>query len=90
MNELIDWGARFHREEDGRLTQRFFGAHTYRRTVFYEDWTGQEIVRVLMDQVRKRKIEFVDAIYVTSLLTSDDLGTKRSVEDIEAKGVILV
>ena len=32
VNELVKWGARFHREEDGRLTQRFFGAHTYRRT----------------------------------------------------------
>jgi|1186.fasta_scaffold457055_1 hypothetical protein len=41
-----------------------------------------------MDQVRKRKIEFVDTIYVTRLLTSDDLGTKRSVEDIEVKGVL--
>ena len=49
INELVSWGARFHREKDGRLTQRFFGAHTYRRTVFYEDWTGQEIIRVLMD-----------------------------------------
>ena len=28
INELVDWGARFHREKDGRLTQRFFGAHT--------------------------------------------------------------
>jgi succinate dehydrogenase / fumarate reductase, flavoprotein subunit len=37
INELVDWGARFHKEKDGRLTQRFFGAHTYRRTVFYED-----------------------------------------------------
>ena len=41
-----------------------------------------------MDQVRKRKIEFADIIYVTRLLTSDDLGTKRSVEDIEVKGVL--
>ena len=88
VNELVGWGARFHREKDGRLTQRFFGAHTYRRTVFYEDWTGQEIVRVLMEQVRKRKIEFVDSIYVTRLLTSDDLGTKGSVKDVEVKGVL--
>jgi len=44
VNELVNWGARFHREKDGKLTQRFFGAHTYRRTVFYEDWTGEEIV----------------------------------------------
>jgi succinate dehydrogenase / fumarate reductase, flavoprotein subunit len=88
VNELVGWGARFHREKDGRLTQRFFGAHTYRRTVFYEDWTGQEIVRVLMEQVKKRKIEFVDSIYVTKLLTSDDLGTKESVMDVEVKGVL--
>jgi succinate dehydrogenase/fumarate reductase flavoprotein subunit len=64
VNELIDWGARFQRGRWQIDTQRFFGAHTYRRTVFYEDWTGQEIVRVLMDQVRKRKIEFADIIYV--------------------------
>jgi succinate dehydrogenase / fumarate reductase flavoprotein subunit len=52
INELVNWGARFHREKDGRLTQRFFGAHTYRRTVFYQDWTGEEIIRVLMEQVK--------------------------------------
>src|SRR6266852_1738293 len=68
INELVGWGARFHREKDGRLTQRFFGAHTYRRTVFYEDWTGKEIIRVLMDQVRRRKIEIVDNVYITKLL----------------------
>ncbi len=59
VNELVNWGARFHREKDGRLTQRFFGAHTYRRTVFYEDWTGQEIVRVLIEQVKQRKINSI-------------------------------
>jgi succinate dehydrogenase / fumarate reductase, flavoprotein subunit len=70
VNELVNWGARFHREEDGRLTQRFFGAHTYRRTVFYEDWTGQEIVRVLLNQVNERKIKIMDDIYITKLLKS--------------------
>jgi succinate dehydrogenase / fumarate reductase flavoprotein subunit len=70
VNELVNWGARFHREKDGRLTQRFFGAHTYRRTVFYKDWTGKEIIRVLMEQVQQRKIEIIDNIYVTKLLKS--------------------
>src|SRR5512133_3265022 len=70
ITELVDWGARFHREKDGRLTQRFFGAHTYRRTVFYEDWTGQEIIRVLMEQANQRKIEMIDDIYVLKLLKS--------------------
>jgi succinate dehydrogenase / fumarate reductase, flavoprotein subunit len=72
VNELVKWGARFHREEDGRLTQRFFGAHTYRRTVFYEDWTGQEIIRVLMNQVQEREIEIIDNVFITRLLKSSD------------------
>ena len=72
INELVDWGARFHREKDGRLTQRFFGAHTYRRTVFYEDWTGQEIIRVLMEQVNQRKIKIIDNVYITKLLLKSD------------------
>jgi succinate dehydrogenase / fumarate reductase, flavoprotein subunit len=73
VNELVNWGARFHREKDGRLTQRFFGAHTYRRTVFYGDWTGNEIIRVLMDQIQQRKIEITDNVYITKLLKSDDV-----------------
>jgi len=76
VNELVNWSARFHREKDGRLTQRFFGAHTYRRTVFYEDWTGAEIIRVLMDQVQQRKIDIIDNVYITKLLKSDDVNGK--------------
>jgi len=87
INELVTWGARFHREKDGRLTQRFFGAHTYRRTVFYEDWTGQEIVRVLLNQVNQRKIEIIDYVLITKLLESDDIGGKEQVER-EVKGAI--
>jgi succinate dehydrogenase / fumarate reductase, flavoprotein subunit len=80
VNELVNWGARFHREKDGRLTQRFFGAHTYRRTVFYEDWTGQEIVRVLLDQVSKRKIKIMDDIYITKLLKSINTNDEKELE----------
>jgi len=81
--ELVKWGARFHREPDGRLTQRFFGAHTYRRTCFYGDWTGKEIIRVLMKQVRLRKIKFVDNVYITKLMKSTDL---EKTEGAQGKG----
>ena len=87
INELVTWGARFHREKDGRLTQRFFGAHTYRRTVFYEDWTGQEIVRVLLNQVNQRKIEIIDYVFITKLLESDDVSGEEQAER-EVKGAI--
>jgi succinate dehydrogenase/fumarate reductase flavoprotein subunit len=73
VTELVNWGARFHREPDGRLTQRFFGAHTYRRTCLFGDWTGKEIIRVLMKQVRLRKIKFVDNVYITKLLKSTNI-----------------
>src|ERR687891_389675 len=38
IDDLVRWGARFAREEDGRLTQRFFGAHRHRRTCFAGDY----------------------------------------------------
>jgi succinate dehydrogenase / fumarate reductase flavoprotein subunit len=92
VNELVKWGARFHREKDGRLTQRFFGAHTYRRTVFYQDWTGEEIIRVLMDQVSQRKIEIIDNVYITKLLKSEDVNGEGPVgeetERDEVKGAL--
>src|SRR5215831_5508521 len=87
VKELVEWGARFHREKDGRLTQRFFGAHTYRRTVFYEDWTGEEIVRVLLNQVNQRKIEIIDYVLITKLLEPDDVGGEEQAER-EVKGAI--
>src|ERR687891_1031874 len=93
VNELVNWGARFHREKDGRLTQRFFGAHAYRRTAFYEDWTGQEIIRVLMEQISKRKIEIMDNVYIIKILKSNDINGKgpageENVEQDEVKGVL--
>jgi succinate dehydrogenase flavoprotein subunit len=87
VNELVNWGARFHREKNGRLTQRFFGAHTYRRTVFYGDWTGNEIIRVLMDQIQQRKIEIIDNVYITKLLKSDDVNEEVPTRE-EVKGAL--
>jgi succinate dehydrogenase / fumarate reductase flavoprotein subunit len=98
VRELVNWGTRFHREPDGRLTQRFFGAHTYRRTCFSGDWTGKEIIRVLMKQVRLRKIRFVDNVYITKLLKSADIvktqgtqekGKEKEEEILGAMGIDL-
>src|SRR3712207_6839491 len=87
INELVNCGARFHREKDGRLTQRFFGAHTYRRTVFYEDWTGQEIIRVLMDQVQQRNIKIIDNVYIAKLLKSGNINGKGTPPEREEEAV---
>jgi succinate dehydrogenase flavoprotein subunit len=86
INELVNWGARFHREKDGRLTQRFFGAHAYRRTVFYQDWTGKEIIRVLLEQVNQRQIDVLDDIYILKLLKADIENVKREKEETKIIG----
>ncbi|MBS3144369.1 FAD-binding protein [Candidatus Woesearchaeota archaeon] len=68
--ELVTWGANFHREKNGNITQRFFGAATYRRACFIGDHTGREILNVLVDQVEQRKIPFLSQVYIFSLLHS--------------------
>ena len=68
IDELVRFGARFAREDDGRLTQRFFGAHRYRRTCFAGDYTGREIQLALVRRATELGVEFRDDLYVTRLL----------------------
>jgi succinate dehydrogenase / fumarate reductase, flavoprotein subunit len=69
--ELADWGCPFARTEDGRLDQRFFGAHTFRRTCYAGDWTGRAIVRTLGRRVTELGIPVLEGVYVTRLLVAD-------------------
>jgi succinate dehydrogenase / fumarate reductase flavoprotein subunit len=71
IDELVRWGAQFAREEDGRLTQRFFGAHTFRRTCFAGDYTGREIQRALVRRARELAVPIRDDVYITRLLVHD-------------------
>jgi len=77
--ELERWGAVFDRTPDGRIMQRPFGAHTYRRTCHVGDRTGLELVQTLLAQVRKRGIDIQEEIVITSLLTSGSGSGKRAI-----------
>jgi succinate dehydrogenase / fumarate reductase, flavoprotein subunit len=69
--ELADWGAPFARLPDGRLDQRFFGAHRWRRTCYAGDWTGRAILRTLAAKAAELGITVVDDQYVSQLLVAD-------------------
>jgi succinate dehydrogenase / fumarate reductase flavoprotein subunit len=69
--ELADWGAPFARTPDGRLDQRFFGAHRWRRTCYAGDWTGRAILRTLAAKVTELGLTVVDDQYVSQLLVAD-------------------
>ncbi|PUB26955.1 succinate dehydrogenase / fumarate reductase flavoprotein subunit [Promicromonospora sp. AC04] len=69
--DLERYGMAFAREDDGRISQRFFGAHTYRRTAFAGDYTGLEIQRSLVNRATQLDIPILDSVYVTRILTHD-------------------
>lgn len=71
IDDLVRWGMPFARETDGRLSQRYFGAHRYRRTLFAGDYTGLEIQRTLMARAATLEVPVVDTVYITRLLVDD-------------------
>ncbi len=69
--ELERYGALFDRTTDGRIMQRAFGGHTYRRLCHVGDRIGLELLRTLEDQILHRNtIEMLDETYVTKIFYS--------------------
>ncbi|MCV7282092.1 FAD-binding protein [Mycolicibacterium flavescens] len=73
IRDLERYGMAFAREQDGRISQRFFGAHTFRRTAFAGDYTGLELQRTLVKQVAALGIPILDTAYITKLLVRDNV-----------------
>ncbi|MFD6812674.1 L-aspartate oxidase [Enteractinococcus coprophilus] len=72
ISDLERYGMGFAREADGRISQRFFGAHTFRRTAFAGDYTGLEIQRSLVRRSEQLEIPILDTVYITDILTDDN------------------
>jgi succinate dehydrogenase / fumarate reductase, flavoprotein subunit len=66
--ELETYGAIFDRTPDGRVLQRAFGAHTYRRLCHVGDRTGLEMIRSLQDRIVQLGIEVHMEVTLTRLL----------------------
>jgi succinate dehydrogenase / fumarate reductase, flavoprotein subunit len=71
--ELTEWGCPFARLPDGRLDQRFFGAHKYRRTCYAGDHTGRAMLFTLADQAAALGLEIHENQYVSRLLVHDEI-----------------
>jgi succinate dehydrogenase / fumarate reductase, flavoprotein subunit len=67
--ELEGWGAVFDRTADGKILQRPFGAHTYRRLCHVGDRTGLEMLRTLQDKAVAMRIPVYMEMTLTRLLT---------------------
>ena len=53
VKDLVSYGARFERNEDGSLSYTKEGAHSTNRIIFHEDVTGKEITSSLLREVQK-------------------------------------
>jgi L-aspartate oxidase len=72
VRELLDWGAAFDRDADGRPALGREAAHTVRRVLHARDATGREIARVLWSRVSAdRRIRVLDDALATDLSTKD-------------------
>ena len=73
IEDLERWGMQFARESDGRISQRYFGAHKYRRTAFAGDYTGLGIQRTLVARATQLEIPILDSVYITRILVKDNV-----------------
>ena len=72
--ELEHYGALFDRTEEGKIMQRPFGAHSYRRLCYVGDRTGLELIRTLEDQVLKRDIPYIDETVISKIFVDVSTG----------------
>ncbi|HLF06402.1 MAG TPA: FAD-binding protein, partial [Thermoplasmata archaeon] len=70
--ELEEWGALFDRTPDGKILQRPFGAHSWRRLCHVGDRTGLELIRTCQDRVVASDATVHQEVIVTRLLKDGD------------------
>ncbi|MBV8194485.1 MAG: FAD-binding protein [Candidatus Dormibacteraeota bacterium] len=71
--ELERWGGLFDRTDDGRIMQRAFGAHSWKRLAHVGDRTGLELIRTLQDRmVHTDRVKTYMEYTLTALLKDGD------------------
>ena len=69
--ELEQWGALFNRTAEGKISQRPFGGHTYRRLCHVGDRTGLELIRTMQERVLATDAKIYMETTVTKLFKKD-------------------
>ncbi|MFM9008145.1 MAG: L-aspartate oxidase [Bacteroidota bacterium] len=93
VNELIAWGARFDRKNDGTFDLAREGGHTQSRILHARDSTGAEIERTLLDQVEKHpNITLHPHLFAVDLITQHHFGMSvtRGMLDLRCFGAYVL
>lgn len=93
INELVQWGVHFDKNEDGNYDLHKEGGHSEFRILHHADDTGAEIQRGLMDAVRSNPdIEILENHFAVEIITQHHLGIRvtRRTPDIECYGAYIL
>ena len=75
IEDLVAWGTRFNKNEDGSFELHREGGHSDHRILHYKDLTGAEIERALVESVKAHpNIEILEEHFAIDLLTQHHLG----------------
>ena len=73
VQELIDWGTQFDKNETGSYDLGKEGGHSYHRVIHHKDQTGFEIERAIMKQAQSQKnIAILDFHFGLELLVENN------------------
>ncbi len=89
VKEIIDWGARFDKEDDGDYNLGMEGGHSENRILHYKDITGWEVQRSLNEKVKNYpNVTVVEHYFAMDIITQHHQGKNitRLNPDIECYG----
>jgi len=72
--EMESMGALWEKDKSGeKYLLRNGGGHTHARSVYLEDHIGREIIRVLLDELGKKKVRLLEDIIILKIITEENV-----------------
>jgi len=93
INDLIEWGINFDKNSDGSFNLAREGGHSEYRILHHKDNTGNEIQKILSEQVKKNpNITLLENHFSIDLITQHHLGkiVHRNNTDTECYGAYVM
>ncbi|HZH68052.1 MAG TPA: L-aspartate oxidase [Chitinophagales bacterium] len=93
VDELIEWGTHFDKDNTGSYKLGIEGGHSANRVLHHQDITGQEIERALLASIHAREnIQISSHHFVIDLITQHHLGRiiTRAIQGIQCFGVYVL
>jgi len=93
IQEMIDYGAEFDKDESGEYSLGKEGGHSENRILHHKDVTGREMERTLLAQLKQlSNIELINHCFVVDIITQHHLGylVTKSTTDITCYGVYVL